>query len=638
MPKPAPEPSPFELTDDDLFLFNEGNHFRLYDKFGAHLGVHQGVDGVSFTVWAPDAQFVSVIGEFNDWDQGANPLAVVGESGIWTGFVAGAGEGDSYKYHVASRHRGYWVDKADPFAFHNEVPPATSSRVRDLEYQWGDQNWMTTRPGRNLRREPVAIYEIHLASWMRDVDNRPLGYLEVADRLVEHLDNLHFTHVEFLPVMEHPYEGSWGYQSLGYFAPTARFGTPQDFMALVDRLHQAGYGVILDWVPSHFAVDLHGLVYFDGTHLYEHADPRQGFHPDWGTFIFNYGRNEVRSFLLSSALFWLDRYHVDGLRVDAVASMLYLDYSRPAGQWVPNRYGGNENLESIAFLRKLNEAVYESYPGVETFAEESTAWPGVSRPTYLGGLGFGFKWDMGWMHDTLNYLSRDPLFRSHHHTDLTFRGLYAFTENYCLPLSHDEVVHGKRSLLEKMPGDDWQKFANLRLLFVSQFAQTGKKLLFMGAEIAQRREWNHSIGVDWHLRQFAAHAGVERLVADLCRVYRDEPALHTLDCDPAGFEWIEANDWQGSTLAFLRKDDGDEMVLVVLNATPVPRYNYRVGVPEGGAWTEILNSDALIYGGSGHGNLGEVEAVANGTHGRPFSIGLTLPPLAGVMLRHRSAP
>lgn len=617
------------LTDDDLYLFNEGSHVRAYERLGAHPTEH----GSWFAVWAPNAERVSVIGEFNGWDPDRHPLEPRGSSGIWEGFIPGVRPGALYKYWIRSRHGGYTVDKADPFAFYAETPPGTASVVWDLTYAWGDGAWMAGRGAHNALEAPIAIYEVHLGSWRRREDGGFLAYRELAPQLASYVREMGFTHVEFLPVMEHPYYGSWGYQVTGYFAPTSRYGSPQDFMYLVDVLHQNGIGVILDWVPSHFATDGHGLVFFDGTHLYEHADPRKGWHPDWGSAIFNYGRHEVRSFLLSSALFWFDRYHADGLRVDAVASMLYLDYSRKEGEWVPNEYGGRENLEAIAFLRRFNEEVYRYYPDVQTVAEESTAWPMVSRPTWMGGLGFGFKWDMGWMHDTLTYLSRDPVYRMYHHDELTFRMLYAFTENFVLPLSHDEVVHGKRSLLEKMPGDEWQKFANLRLLYGYMYGQPGKKLLFMGGEFAQRREWDHDTSLDWHLLSDPRHRGVQRWVQDLNRVYRAEPALHQLDCAPEGFEWVVPDDREQSVLVFLRKDRSGRMVLVACNFTPVPRSPYRVGVPQPGFWRELLNSDAHTYGGSGWGNYGGVHAQPLPSHGRPYSVDLTLPPLAAVFLR-----
>ncbi len=622
------------LSIQDLFLFNEGTHCRLYEKLGAHAGIVGGSKGTSFAVWAPTAEQVFVIGDFNDWSRTSHPLQPQGQSGIWQGFVSGLGHGDPYKYHIVSRNRGYRVDKADPFAFHSEVPPRTASRVWDLDYSWQDAAWMAERRKRNALNAPMSIYEVHLGSWRRvpEHGNRWLGYREIADPLADYVQRMGFTHVEFLPLTEHPFYGSWGYQTTAYFAPSSRYGTPQDLMYLIDYLHQREIGAILDWVPSHFPTDEHGLGYFDGTHLYEHADPQQGYHPDWNSFIFNYGRHEVRSFLLSSGLFWLDKYHIDGLRVDAVASMLYLDYSRQPGQWVPNRYGGRENLEAMSFLRRFNEEVYRRHPDVQTIAEESTAWPMVSRPTYLGGLGFGLKWDMGWMHDTLRYLARDPVHRRHHHSELTFRGLYAFTENYVLPLSHDEVVHGKRSLLEKMPGDDWQKFANLRLLLGYQYALPGKKLLFMGGEFGQRCEWNHDRSLDWHQTQGPAHSGLQKWVEDLNRMYRAEPALHELDCHPGGFEWIDCNDADSNTLSFLRKGDSDTIV-VVCNFTPVPRHDYLVGVPSGGFWKELLNSDAEVYWGSGQGNAGGRDAIAMPCHGRPFAVPVTLPPLAVVFLK-----
>jgi 1,4-alpha-glucan branching enzyme len=624
------------LTEDDLYLFNEGSHFRLYEKLGAHPLALEGVGGTYFAVWAPNAQQVSVIGDFNHWDKASHPLRPRGSSGIWEGFLAGIGQGTIYKYHIVSRYHGYQVDKADPLAFHHERPPRTASIVWDLDYPWGDGEWMAHRRERNRLGAPMALYEVHLGSWMRvpEEGHRFLSYRELAPKLAEHVTRLGFTHVELLPVMEHPFYGSWGYQTTGYFAPTSRYGTPQDFMFLIDYLHQHGIGVILDWVPSHFPTDEHGLGYFDGTHLYEHADMRQGIHPDWNSFIFNYGRNEVRSFLLSSALFWLEKYHADGLRVDAVASMLYLDYSRKAGEWIPNQYGGRENLEAIAFLRRFNEEVYKNFPDVQTIAEESTAWPMVSRPTYLGGLGFGLKWDMGWMHDTLEYMRRDPIHRQYHHNWLTFRMLYAFHENFVLPLSHDEVVHGKGSLLGKMPGDDWQRFANLRLLYGYMYTQPGKKLLFMGGEFGQWREWYHEESLDWHLLQFPPHAGLQRWLEDLNQLYRREPALYELDLQPAGFEWIDCNDAPASVLSYLRKAQSTaDLLLIVCNFTPIVRQNYRVGAPRGGYWRELLNSDALDYGGGGQGNLGGLEAAPIPCHGRPYSLMLTLPPLSTVVFK-----
>ena len=640
-PRPAVEPRPpapqaLPITADDLYLFNEGTHYELYRKLGCHRTTLDGIEGATFAVWAPSANYVSVIGDFNGWDKGANPLRPRGASGVWEGFIGGVKRGDGYKYHVGAPG-GFQADKADPFGVHHETPPKTGSKVWDLDYAWGDAEWMERRGARNALAAPMSIYEVHLGSWRRVPEDRDrsLSYRELAEQLVPYVADLGFTHVEFLPVMEHPFYGSWGYQTTGYFAPTSRYGTPQDFMFLVDRLHQAGIGVILDWVPSHFPTDAHGLARVDGTHLFEHADPRKGFHPDWQSSIFNYGRHEVRSFLLSSAFLWLDAYHADGLRVDAVASMLYLDYSRKPGEWVPNRFGGHENLEAVDFLRRFNTAVYERHPDVQTIAEESTAWPMVSRPTWLGGLGFGWKWDMGWMHDTLRYLSKDPVYRRYHHHDLTFRGLYAFTENYCLPLSHDEVVHGKGSLLGKMPGDDWQRFANLRALLAYQYAQPGKKLLFMGGEFGQRAEWSHEASLDWHLLAHAPHQGVQRLVRDLNRVLRAEPALHEVDTEPAGFEWVDANDSDNSASTWLRwSRDHREVAVVACNFTPVPRYGYRVGVPRAGFWRELLNTDAGDYGGSGFGNLGGVGTEPVPFHGREQSLALNLPPLAVVVLKH----
>jgi 1,4-alpha-glucan branching enzyme len=624
------------LTEDDLYLFNEGSHFRLYEKLGAHLLNVGGQPGAYFAVWAPDAEQVFVIGDFNRWHKTSHRLRPRGQSGIWEGFIPGLGKGDIYKYHIASRYMGYKVDKADPFAYYHEAPPKTASIVWDLDYIWGDRKWMEKRRQHNALDAPIAIYEVHLGSWRRvpEENNRPLTYREMAPRLAEYVKGMGFTHVEFLPVMEHPFYGSWGYQITGYFVPTSRYGTPQDFMYLVDYLHQHDIGVIVDWVPSHFPTDEHGLGFFDGTHLYEHADPREGLHPDWNSYTFNYGRNEVRNFLISSALFWLDKYHVDGLRVDAVASMLYLDYSRKEGEWIPNQYGGREDLEAITFLRRFNEEVYKNYPDVQTIAEESTAWPMVSRPTYVGGLGFGIKWDMGWMHDTLQYISKDPIHRKYHHNDLTFRMLYAFSENFLLPLSHDEVAHGKGSLLGKMPGDDWQKFANLRLLLGYMYAQSGKKLLFMGGEFGQWREWHHDRSLDWNLTQYQRHAQVQKWVEDLNQVYTSEPALYELDFEPAGFEWVDAGDFEQGVISFIRrgKSAGD-IILVVGNFTPVTRFNYRVGVPYGGLWKEIINGDAKEYGGSGQGNLGGVKAAAIPFHGRPHSLNLTLPPLAVVFFK-----
>jgi 1,4-alpha-glucan branching enzyme len=632
--------APSLLGATDLHLFNEGTHARLYEKLGSRPMKWQGQDGAYFAVWAPNAERVSVIGDFNGWDDTQAPLRAHGSSGIWEGWVAGVGAGDIYKYRIWSKFHGYRVDKADPFGVHHETPPKTGSKVWTLDgYEWGDAEWMKERGKRNGLDAPISFYEVHLGSWMRvpEDGNRSLSYREIAPKLAAHVKALGFTHVEIMPIMEHPFGGSWGYQVSGYFAPTSRFGTPQDFMYLVDHLHQEGIGVVLDWVPAHFPSDQHGLAYFDGTHLFEHADRRQGFHPDWKSEIFNYGRHEVRSFLISSAVYWLDKFHVDGLRVDGVASMLYLDYGRNAGEWIPNEYGGHENLQAVGFLRQFNETVYREHADTQTIAEESTAWPMVSRPTYMGGLGFGMKWDMGWMHDTLSYFSRDPVHRRFHHNQLTFRGLYAFHENYVLPLSHDEVVHGKGSLLGKMAGDRWQKFANLRLLYSYMFAQPGKKLLFMGAEMGQWREWNHDSSIDWHLvAEGQEHARMQMCVGELNWLYRREPALHELDGDGRGIEWVEANDAEYSVLAFLRKSrDGKEQVLVVCNFTPLPRWNYRVGVdgPVGGAWREVYNSDATVFGGSGHGNGGRVVVTPVPWHGRGASLNLNLPSLGALYLK-----
>ncbi|HET7825642.1 MAG TPA: 1,4-alpha-glucan branching protein GlgB, partial [Anaeromyxobacter sp.] len=620
----------------DRHLWNEGTAHRAYRTMGAHLDTVDGVQGVSFAMWAPNAERVSVIGDFNGWDKERHVLRPQGSSGIWQGFVPGVKKGATYKYHLRSRQGGYRVDKADPFGFFHETAPATQSIVWDLDYEWTDAEWMSARRERNGLAAPMSIYEVHLGSWRRvpEEGNRPLTYREAAPLLADYAARMGFTHVELMPIMEHPFYGSWGYQSTGYFAPTSRYGTPQDFMFLVDTLHRRGVGVILDWVPSHFPADEHALAYFDGTHLFEHADRRQGHHPEWDSYIFNYGRNEVRSFLLSSALFWLDRYHVDGLRVDAVASMLYLDYGRKAGEWIPNVHGGHENLEAVSFLRKLNEVVYAEHPDAQTIAEESTAWAAVSRPLYVGGLGFGMKWDMGWMHDTLAYMRHDPVFRKYHHNELTFRMMYAFSENFVLALSHDEVVYGKRSLLDKMPGEDRDRFANLRLLLGYMWAQPGKKLLFMGGELGQGQEWSHERSLDWHLLGVDRHEGVRRWVEDLNRVLRAEPALHVKDFDPSGFEWVDCNDWESSVISLLRRGGpSDPEVLVVLNFTPVARHSYRVGVPRGGYWREILNSDAERYGGRGFGNLGGAEATPVGAHGRLHSLVLTLPPLSVLFLR-----
>ena len=635
-------PGVSRLTEQDIYLFKEGNHFQLSEKLGSHLITVEDRQGTHFAVWAPNAEVVSVTGDFNRWNPESHRLNPRwDESGIWEGFIPGVGHGALYKYHVASKHRGFRASKGDPFAFHWETPPRTSSIVWDITYEWNDRDWMETRRKKNDLGAPISIYEVHLGSWRRMPEdrNRILSYRELAHQLVEYVKEMGFSHVEFMPVMEHPFTGSWGYQITGYFAPTSRYGTPQDFMYLVDCLHQNGIGIILDWAPSHFPNDEHGLVYFDGTHLFEHADPRKGFHPDWKSCIFNYGRTEVRNFLISSAGFWMDRYHADGIRVDGVASMLYLDYSRKEGEWIPNEFGGRENLEAISFLRRFNEAVYGKFPDIQTVAEESTAWPMVSRPVYVGGLGFGMKWNMGWMHDTLEYFSKNPVHRKYHHNDLTFSMVYAFHENFILPLSHDEVVHGKASLLSKMPEDDWRKFANLRLLLGYLYGHPGKKLLFMGGEFAQREEWNHDGSLEWHLLQHEPHQGIQRWVKDLNGFYREETALHELDVYPDGFEWVDFFDWENSVISFLRRGkDPSRTVLIVCNFTPVPRLRYRVGVPFPGEWRESLNSDAEHYGGSGHGNFGRAAADPYPSHGKDFSLCLTLPPLGVLFLRSPEGP
>jgi len=624
------------LSADDLHFFNNGTHYRLYNKLGAHSCSYQGLEGVYFAVWAPNAEQVAAIGDFNGWDKYASPLSPRDQSGIWEGFVADVPIGSRYKFHIISRYENYRVDKADPFAFYTEMPPEQASRIWTLDYDWNDREWMRTREQGNLLVQPVSIYEVHLGSWRRVREDgfRSLTYREMASQLPPYVKEMGFTHVEFLPVMEHPFFGSWGYQTSGYFAPSARYGTPQDFMALIDTLHQHGIGVILDWVPSHFPSDEYGLGFFDGTHLYEHADTRQGLHRDWDTLAYNYDRHEVQAFLFSSAHFWLDRYHADGLRVDAVASMLYLDYSRKEGEWIANKFGGRENLAAIHFLRSMNQSLYKEYPGVQIIAEESTDWSMVSKPTSQGGLGFGMKWDMGWMHDTLSYMSLDPVHRKYHHDKLTFRGLYMFTENFLLPLSHDEVVHGKGSLLGNMPGDNWRKLANLRLLLGYMYAQPGKKLLFMGGEFGQWNEWSHDGSLDWHLLQYDTHRGIQHWVRDLNRIYLREPALYRTDFQPEGFEWIDCGDADSSIISLLRRGDpGQPPVMVVGNFTPVPRENYGVGVPCNGYWQEILNSDAELYGGSGYGNFGGTESVPVPLHNQPCSLKLTLPPLAILFFR-----
>ena len=619
------------ITGHDIYLFKEGNHHRLYDKLGAHIMTIGEECGVFFALWAPNAENVSVAGDFNGWNRESHPLKAREDgSGIWEGFIPDITRGDIYKYHIHSRYNNYKVDKGDPFAFYWEQPPKTASVVWDMDYKWHDSEWMGNRHKHNSLNAPLSIYEVHIGSWRRSLEDggRFLTYRETAHYLADYVREMGFTHVELLPVTEHPFYGSWGYQTVGYFAPTSRYGTPQDFMYLIDHLHQNGIGVILDWVPSHFPSDEHGLSYFDGTCLYEHADPKKGYHPEWNSYIFNYGRNEVCAFLISSAIFWLEKYHIDVIRVDAVASMLYLDYARKEGEWIPNKYGGKEDLDAISFIRKLNESVYISHPDAQTIAEESTAWPMVTKPTNIGGLGFGMKWNMGWMHDTLKYFSKDPVYRKSHHSELTFSIWYAFTENFLLPLSHDEVVHGKGSLIGKMPGGEWQRYANLRLLFGYMYGHPGKKLLFMGGEFAQWKEWNHDESLEWHVLQYPFHRGMQKWVKDLNHLYRTEPALYELDFSADGFEWISLHDWEQSIISFIRKGrDNDKMALIVCNFTPVPRFKYNVGVPRGGFWAEVLNSDAEVYGGSGCGNAGGVEAAPVPVHGKTHSLCLTLPPL-----------
>jgi len=620
------------LGDLDIHLAMEGRHEELYEKLGAHVRDIDGVVGTAFAVWAPNARCVAVVGDFNSWDGRLHPMRSLGSSGIWELFVPGVGEGTKYKFEIRTQE-GRLRIKADPLAFHTEVPPDTASVVWRSTHEWADEQWLAERSSSDSLRAPISIYEVHLGSWRRNPleNNRPLSYLELADELGDYVEDLGFTHVELMPVMEHPFAGSWGYQVTGYYAPTSRFGTPDDFRTLVDRLHERGIGVILDWVPAHFPRDDWALALFDGTHLYEHADPRRGAHPDWGTLVFNLGRSEVKNFLLSNALYWVKEHHADGIRVDAVASMLYLDYSRKAGEWVPNEFGGREDLDAVEFLKEMNVALHAREPGVISAAEESTAWPGVSKPTYVGGLGFGFKWNMGWMHDTLTYFQKDPVYRSFHHHTLTFSLMYAFSENFILPLSHDEVVHGKRSLLDKMPGDRWQKFANLRSLYAYMWAHPGKKLLFMGGELGEWEEWNHDGSLHWNLLEYADHQGVQSLVRDLNRTYRATPALWEVDFDPAGFRWLEPNDTANNVVAFARVGESEEKPLVcVLNLSPVPRYDYRLGMPVCCRWREVLNTDATHYGGSGVGNLGGVEAEAVPWHDQPFSALVTLPPLGAV--------
>lgn len=624
------------FTEYDLYLFAEGRHLHIYEKMGAHLREANGVKGVNFSVWAPNAYRVGVIGSFNGWDTRVHPMRQHGANGVWELFVPEAKEGDIYKFDIRSRFRDYRVEKTDPYGYFSEKRPRTASIVSNLDsYRWRDKKWMDARANSNPLTKPMSIYEVHLGSWRRKEDNEWLTYRELAQELVAYAKEMNYTHLELLPIAEHPFDGSWGYQVTGYFAPTSRYGDKAvDFMYFVDLCHRNGIGVILDWVPAHFPKDGHALSYFDGTHVYEHSDYRQGEHPDWGTYIFNYGRNEVRNFLLSNALFWLKKYHIDGLRVDAVSSMIYLDFSRKEGQWIPNKYGGRENLEAISFLQEFNAVVHSECPGVITIAEESTAWPMVSRPTYLGGLGFTFKWNMGWMHDVLSYMSRNPIFRRFHHNEITFSLMYAFSENFVLSLSHDEVVHGKGSLVNKMSGDWWQKFASLRLLYGHQYMHPGKKLNFMGSEIGQWNEWSEARSLDWNLLNWATHAKMQQWVKDVNQFYLEQPALYELDFDPRGFRWIEANDSDQSVFTYMRfAENPDDFLVVACNFTPVPRHNYRVGVPRPGYYKEMLNSDAETYGGGNVGNLGGVQTDPVAWHAHPQSLNLTIPPLGIVILK-----
>nr|WP_315149418.1 1,4-alpha-glucan branching protein GlgB [uncultured Flavobacterium sp.] len=628
---------PYSLfTDFDIDLFKAGKHFRLYEKLGAHLIEVNGVQGVYFAVWAPSARSVSVVGDFNYWIQGDHPLQVRWDSsGIWEGFIPGIEKGTTYKYKIQSNNGGIITEKADPFALYCEHPPHTASVVWDLDYQWKDKKWMETRKEHNDLDKPYSVYEVHLGSWKRNSEGKFLTYLEMAEDLVKYIKETGFTHVEFMPIMEYPYDPSWGYQLVGYFAPTSRFGTPQDFMVLVDKLHEAGIGVILDWVPSHFPEDAHGLGFFDGSNLFEHPDRRKGYHPDWKSLVFNYGRNEVRAFLISNAIFWLHNYHVDGLRVDAVASMLYLDYSREEGEWEPNIFGGRENLDTISFLKEFNEAVYSSFEGVQTIAEESTSFPMVSRPTFVGGLGFGMKWMMGWMHDTLQYFQKETVYRKYHQNDLTFGMTYVFSENFMLPLSHDEVVYGKKSIAGRMPGDEWQKFANLRLLYGYMFMHPGAKLLFMGSEFGQSAEWNFESSLDWHLLQYDYHKGVKKAITDLNALYKTQPAMYEKQFSPEGFEWINYSDHQNAVMTFIRKGNKPkDDVIVVCNFTQVVRQNYRIGLPKKGKLSEIFNSDDAVYGGSGVKNPNKLTVEAFPYDGRDYSIELLLPPLSVTVYKY----
>ncbi len=622
------------LSDYDLQLLGEGNHFKSYERLGAHPMQVGEIKGVLFAVWAPNAQTISVVGPFNNWDERRHPMRVRGSTGVWELFIPDLGHGEMYKFKIRAKS-GAWLEKSDPYAHWGEVRPCTASIVYDLNgYEWNDQVWMEQRAQTNLLYKPVSIYEVHLGSWMRNEQGGFLNYRELAERMIAYVKKMGFTHIELLPLAEHPLDASWGYQVTGYFAPTSRYGTPDDLRYFVDQLHQNNIGVIIDWVPAHFPKDGHGLARFDGTALYEYQDPRKGEHKDWGTLIFDFSRNEVRNFLISSGLFWLDKFHIDGLRVDAVASMLYLDYSRRSGEWVPNIYGGRENLEAIAFLRRFNELVYQYYPGAVTIAEESTAFPSVSRPTYLGGLGFTFKWNMGWMNDTLHYMSLDPIYRKYHHNNLTFGIMYALSENFIQVVSHDEVVHEKRSMLSKMPGDDWQKFANLRLYYSFMFTHPGKKLMFMGGEWGQWQEWSEARSLDWHLLQWPFHQQLQKFVADLNRIYTSEPALYERDFSSGGFEWIDLHDWEHSIISFIRRAaDSTDYLVIVCNFTPAPRHGYRIGVPEAGFYAEVINSDAGAYGGSNLGNRGGLDAEPTPWQGQPYSLSLTLPPLAAVVFK-----
>jgi 1,4-alpha-glucan branching enzyme len=623
------------IGEVDLHLFAEGNHLKLYEQFGAHLRTIGDTEGVYFAVWAPNAQRVSVVGDFNGWDGRVNPMRRLLGSGVWELFLPGVTEGAHYKFEIRTP-RGALLLKADPFGFFSQHGKETSSMVYNLErYKWSDRDWMKARPEQKLQTSPISVYEVHLGSWRRKAEeqNRSLSYLELSDELIAYVLEMGYTHIELLPIAEHPFEGSWGYQVTNYYAPTSRFGTPDEFRQFVDKCHQAGIGVIMDWVPAHFPKDIHALAEFDGTDLYEHADPRQGEHQDWGTLIFNFGRNEVRNFLIGNALFWLDKYHIDGLRVDAVASMLYLDYSRKAGEWIPNAFGGRENLDAVHFLKRFNEVCYERFPGIMTIAEESTAWPGVTQPTYLGGLGFGFKWNMGWMHDFLHYMALDPIFRRFHHNSITFSLMYAFAEHFVLVLSHDEVVHGKGSLINKMPGDEWQQFANLRMFFAWMYGHPGKKLLFMGGEFGQRREWNHDGELDWALTTEPKHDGLRRLVQHLNYVYKNEPALWECDDTHEGFEWIDFHDSENSVVAFMRKSREGGVIVFAVNATPMVRHGYRLGVPGAGFYREIINTDAETYGGGNVGNMGGFEAEDFPWQGRTHSLMISLPPLSTVAFK-----